>query len=155
MVAAHGVGGTVGAILTGVFAQKGLNGLADGLLFGNPGQVWIQIVAVGAAIVYSGGMSFVLLKLIGLVLPLRADAADETAGLDVTQHGEEAYIHERGMTPSSSDFRAERSRRATRALPCRFPDSSAGRRFGRTRGPCTPFAAALRGAASSTSRGVR
>jgi Amt family ammonium transporter len=105
VVAAHGVGGTVGAILTGVFAQKGLNGIADGLLFGNPGQVWIQMVAVAAAIVYSGGMSFVLLKLIGLVLPLRADAADETAGLDVTQHGEEAYIHERGMTPTSTDFR--------------------------------------------------
>jgi ammonia channel protein AmtB len=63
------------------------------------------MVAVGAAIVYSGGMSFVLLKLIGLVLPLRADAADETAGLDVTQHGEEAYIHERGMTSATTDFR--------------------------------------------------
>ena len=67
--------------------------------------MWIQIVAVVAAIAYSGVMSFVLLKLIGLVLPLRADSADETAGLDVTQHGEEAYIHERGMTPSSTDFR--------------------------------------------------
>ena len=105
VVAAHGVGGTVGAILTGVFAQKGLNGIADGLLFGNPGQVWIQIVAVGAAILYSGVVSFILLKVIGLVLPLRADSADETAGMDVTQHGEEAYIHERGMTPTSSDFR--------------------------------------------------
>jgi ammonium transporter, Amt family len=98
VVAAHGVGGTVGAILTGVFAQKGLNGIADGLLFGNPGQVVTQIVAVAAAIVYSGGVSFVLLKLINVVLPLRADAGEETAGLDVTQHGEEAYIHERGMT---------------------------------------------------------
>ena len=65
----------------------------------------IQAVAVGAAIVYSGVMSFVLLKLIGLVMPLRATPDDETAGLDVTQHGEEAYIHERGMTPSSTDFR--------------------------------------------------
>ena len=63
VVAAHGVGGTVGALLTGVFAQKALNGVADGLLFGNPGQVGIQAVAVAAAIVYSGGMSFVLLKL--------------------------------------------------------------------------------------------
>jgi ammonium transporter, Amt family len=98
VVAAHGVGGTVGAILTGVFAQKGLNGVADGLLFGNPGQVVTQIVAVGAAIVYSGAVSFVLLKLINVVLPLRADTGDETAGLDVTQHGEEAYIHERGIT---------------------------------------------------------
>jgi Amt family ammonium transporter len=97
VVAAHGVGGTVGALLTGVFAQKGLNGVADGLLFGNPAQLGIQAVAVAAAILYSGGVSFALLKLVGLVLPLRADATDETAGLDVTQHGEEAYIHERGI----------------------------------------------------------
>jgi Amt family ammonium transporter len=93
VVAAHGVGGTVGALLTGVFAQKALNGLADGLLFGNPGQVWTQFVAVMAAALYSAVVSFILLKLIGLVLPLRADAVDETAGLDVNQHGEEAYIH--------------------------------------------------------------
>jgi Amt family ammonium transporter len=105
VVAAHGVGGMVGALLTGVFAQKALNGVADGLLFGNPGQVWTQFIAVMAAIVYSGVMSFVLLKLIGLVLPLRADASDETAGLDVTQHGEEAYIHERGIAAAGSDFK--------------------------------------------------
>jgi ammonium transporter, Amt family len=105
VVAAHGVGGTVGALLTGVFAQKSLNGLADGLLFGNPAQLGIQATAVAAAIVYSGVMSFALLKLIGLVIPLRADASDETAGLDVSQHGEEAYIHERGMTPSLADVR--------------------------------------------------
>jgi len=105
VVAAHGVGGMVGALLTGVFAQKSLNGIADGLLFGNPDQLRIQAVAVGAAIVYSGVMSFALLKLIGLVLPLRADASDETAGLDVTQHGEEAYIHERGMTATVTDSR--------------------------------------------------
>jgi ammonium transporter, Amt family len=103
VVAAHGVGGTVGALLTGVFAQKGLNGVADGLLFGNPGQLGIQAVAVAAAILYSGVASFALLKLIGLVIPLRADAGDETAGMDVTQHGEEAYIHERGMTPTMID----------------------------------------------------
>ncbi len=94
MVAAHGVGGTVGALLTGVFAQKALNGVADGLLFGNPRQLMVQAVAVVAAIVYSGVMSFVLLKVIGLVIPLRAESGDEAAGLDVTQHGEEAYIHE-------------------------------------------------------------
>jgi Amt family ammonium transporter len=104
VVAAHGVGGTVGALLTGVFAQKGLNGLADGLLFGNPAQVGIQAVAVGAAIVYSGAMSFVLLKLIGLVIPLRADQNDEVIGLDVTQHGEEAYIQDRGMTAAIVDL---------------------------------------------------
>ena len=96
VVAAHGVGGTVGALLTGVFAQKALNGLADGALFGNPAQLGIQAIAVGAAILYSGAMSFVLLKAIALVVPLRADAADEATGLDVTMHGEEAYVHAGG-----------------------------------------------------------
>ena len=98
VVAAHGVGGTVGALLTGVFAQKGLNGIADGLLFGNPGQLGIQAVAVGAVIVYSGVVSFVLLKVIGLVLPLRADAEEESVGMDLSQHGEEAYVHSGGST---------------------------------------------------------
>jgi Amt family ammonium transporter len=96
VVAAHGVGGTVGALLTGVFAQKALNGVADGLLFGNPGQVGIQAMAVAASIVYSGVMSFILLKVIGLVLPLRADAEEESVGMDLTQHGEEAYVHAGG-----------------------------------------------------------
>ena len=104
VVAAHGVGGTVGALLTGVFAQKSLNGVADGLLFGNPGQVAIQAAAVLAAIVYSGGMTFVLLKLISVVLPLRATADDEITGLDLSLHGEEAYMHadSGGMGPAST-----------------------------------------------------
>jgi Amt family ammonium transporter len=96
VVAAHGVGGTVGALLTGVFAQKALNGVADGLLFGNPGQLGIQATAVGAAIVYSAVGSFVLLKLVGVVIPLRADRQSETTGMDVSQHGEEAYVPAEG-----------------------------------------------------------
>src|SRR3954454_24687509 len=67
VVAAHGLGGTVGALLTGVFAQKALNGVADGALFGNPSQLAIQALAVLATIVYSGALSFVLLKAISLV----------------------------------------------------------------------------------------
>src|SRR6185436_6101290 len=96
VVAAHGVGGTVGAILTGVFAQKALNGVFDGLIAGNPGQVGIQAMAVLTAIVYSGVVSFILLKVINIVIPIRADASDESTGLDLTQHGEEAYLHEGG-----------------------------------------------------------
>jgi ammonium transporter, Amt family len=96
VVAAHGVGGTVGALLTGVFAQKALNGVADGLLFGNPGQLLTQAVAVGAAIVYSGIVSFVLLKLVSFVLPLRATTDDQNVGLDMCMHGEEAYVHAEG-----------------------------------------------------------
>jgi len=96
VVAAHGVGGTVGALLTGVFAEKSLNGLFDGLIAGNPGQVGIQGAAVLTALVYSGVVSFILLKVINLVIPIRADASDEGTGLDLTQHGEEAYLHEGG-----------------------------------------------------------
>ena len=92
VVAAHGLGGTVGALLTGVFAQKAINGVQDGLLFGNPGQVVTQAAAVLAVIVYSGIASFILLKVIGLITPLRASAPDEGAGMDITQQGEEAYI---------------------------------------------------------------
>jgi Amt family ammonium transporter len=94
VVAAHGLGGTVGALLTGVFADQSLNGLFNGMLYGNPGQLGIQAAAVVAAIVYSGVVTFILLKLIGLVVPLRASADDEATGLDLTQHGEEAYLHE-------------------------------------------------------------
>jgi ammonium transporter, Amt family len=93
VVAAHGVGGTVGAILTGVFAEKSINGVFDGLIAGNPGQVGIQALAVVTAIVFSGAVSFILLKLIGLFIPLRATQSDEATGLDVTMHGEEAYLH--------------------------------------------------------------
>ena len=92
VVAAHGVGGTVGALLTGVFAEKSINTVADGLLYGNPGQLLIQGTAVLAAIVYSGVASFILLKLIGLVIPLTATTAEQVEGLDISAHGEEAYM---------------------------------------------------------------
>jgi Amt family ammonium transporter len=97
VVAAHGVGGTVGALLTGIFAQKALNGVADGVLFGNPKQFLIQATAVLAAIVYSGAASFILLKAIALVMPLRATKDEEATGLDIPLHGEEAYMHIGGM----------------------------------------------------------
>jgi len=93
VVAAHGLGGTTGALLTGVFAVKSLNGVADGLLYGNPGQLAIQATAVVAAIVYSGVASFVLLKIVGMIIPLRPTPEQEMTGLDITQHGEEAYLH--------------------------------------------------------------
>ncbi len=98
VVAAHGLGGTVGALLTGVFAQKAINGVADGLLFGNPAQLGIQAAAVLAAIVYSGAVSFILLKVVGLIVPLRADKKDESTGMDLSQHGEEAYVHAEGSS---------------------------------------------------------
>jgi Amt family ammonium transporter len=96
VVAAHGLGGTVGALLTGVLATKTWNGTTDGLLFGNPRQLWIQAVAVGAAMLFSGAGTFVLLKVVSLFAPLRVPARDEGMGLDVSQHGEEAYAHDEG-----------------------------------------------------------
>src|SRR6187551_1760375 len=97
VVAAHGVGGTVGALLTGVFAQKAINGVFDGAIAGNPGQVGIQAIAVVTAMIYSGGASFILLKLISLVMPLRSTVEEEIEGLDISMHGEEAYLHTGGM----------------------------------------------------------
>jgi Amt family ammonium transporter len=115
VIAAHGVGGTVGALLTGVFAEKALNTVADGALFGNPGQLVAQGAAVLAAMVYSGAASFVLLKLIGVVIPLRVSAAEEAMGVDITGHGEEAYMGVGGATPATE------SAAATAAKPALKP----------------------------------
>jgi Amt family ammonium transporter len=91
VVAAHGAGGTVGALLTGVLAQKSWNGVADGLLFGNPRQLAVQGAAVLAVALYSAGATWGILKLIALLSRVRASSREEGLGLDVTQHGEEAY----------------------------------------------------------------
>lgn len=96
VVAAHGIGGATGALLTGVLAQKVWNGTADGLLFGNPRQLAVQAAAVAVAVLFSGGMTFAILKVLGAVVSLRATAREEGLGLDVTQHGEEAYSHGEG-----------------------------------------------------------
>jgi Amt family ammonium transporter len=96
VVAAHGLGGTVGALLTGVFASKAWNGSVDGLLFGNPGQLWIQALGVLAAASWSALATFVLLKAIALVAALKVDRREEGLGMDVSQHGEEAYADHDG-----------------------------------------------------------
>jgi len=94
--AAHGVGGATGAILTGVFANAAVNGSADGLLFGNPGQVGIQAGAVLAVAVYSGVATLLILKAIQLVIPLRPPADSEQRGMDLHAHGEEGYASGEG-----------------------------------------------------------
>src|SRR5690606_18459655 len=96
VLAAHGVGGLTGAVLTGVLAQASWNGSTDGLLFGNPGQVWTQIVAVLAVVAFSGVGTFGVLKLIGLFTTLRVDAKEEGLGLDLSEHGEHAYTSGEG-----------------------------------------------------------
>ena len=89
--AAHGLGGIVGALLTGVFAQEAVNGVADGLLFGNAAQFGAQVVSIVAVLLYSGVLTFVILKVVGMFMPLRVEEKEERKGLDIANHGEEAY----------------------------------------------------------------
>jgi Amt family ammonium transporter len=90
--AVHGVGGTWGAIATGIFASTLVNPAGrDGLLRGNPNQVLIQLVAVGATWAFSAAATFVILKAIDVLLGLRVRREDEVMGLDLSQHGEVAY----------------------------------------------------------------
>lgn len=88
----HGVGGTVGALLTGIFATKSVNELGNnGLLFGNPGLLWTQFIGVAATYIMAIVGTFILLKLLSLFMQLRVKEEVEFQGLDVPQHGEEAY----------------------------------------------------------------
>ena len=91
VVGIHGVGGTVGALLTGVFASPAVNPAGAGLLYGNPGQLWTQLVSVVATMVYCFVVAFVLLKIVDSIVGLRVDEEDEDLGLDLSQHGENAY----------------------------------------------------------------
>lgn len=92
VVGVHCVGGITGALLTGVFASKVVNSAgANGLLFGNPAQLGIQFVAVAFTLVYCGVGAFILLKLVDALVGLRVTEEDEVIGLDLSQHGENAY----------------------------------------------------------------
>ncbi len=89
--AAHGMGGVTGAILTGIFAEKAINSAGNnGLLFGNPGQLWIQLLAVAVSLTYSFVITYLLLKLLA-PMKLRVSSEDEAQGLDLAVHGEEGY----------------------------------------------------------------
>ena len=88
--AVHGVGGTLGAILTGVFALTAVGGAA-GLIDGNAGQVGKQFIAVASTWIYSGIVTFIILKVVDHFVGLRVEEAEETAGLDSSQHGEVAW----------------------------------------------------------------
>lgn len=91
----HGIGGLVGALLTGVFADpavwKAFGGSYAGLAYGNPKQVGIQAIASLVTIVFSFLGSLILLKIIDLILGVRVDTKTEAIGLDITQHNERAY----------------------------------------------------------------
>ncbi len=104
---AHGLGGIVGALLTGVFARAAWGG-ADGWIAGNPSQVLIQAAGIAATLIYSGIASFILLKAIALVMPLRPPEREEAVGLDVFEHGEEAYSSGEGAILVLSDDGGDR-----------------------------------------------
>ena len=89
--AVHGVGGIFGALATGVFATRAINPAGQGLIDGKPEQVLIQFVAVAFTVVFAGGLTFVIAKVIEKVVGLRVSSADEDMGIDLSQHGEVAY----------------------------------------------------------------
>lgn len=95
----HGVGGIFGALATGVLATTTVNAAgANGLLFGNPKLLLIQLIAVVATVIFAGGMTFLILKVLNLFSSVRVSEEEEEIGLDLALHGEDAY--------SYSDFSA-------------------------------------------------
>lgn len=90
--AGHGIGGLTGALLTGVFAEKAINAAGNnGLLFGNPHQLLVQLLAVVTVGIYSFLATWIILKGISAISPLRVSSSDEQEGLDTAVHGESAY----------------------------------------------------------------
>ncbi|MBI2327724.1 ammonium transporter [Candidatus Curtissbacteria bacterium] len=90
--AAHGVGGLTGAVLTGVFAEKAINSAGNnGFLFGNPGQLPIQLTAVAATSIYAFIATWIILKVLSFISDLRVSEKEEKLGLDQSVHGESGY----------------------------------------------------------------
>jgi Amt family ammonium transporter len=92
VLSAHGIAGFTGILFIGFFAQATWNGVSDGFAYGNLAQLGDQALAALATPVYAFGMTFVLLKAIGLLMPLRSSEHEEALGMDVVHHGEEAYV---------------------------------------------------------------
>lgn len=92
VVGVHGVGGTWGALATGLFATTAVNSAGrDGLFYGNPGQLWIQLIGVVATWVFSFAGTMIILAILKAVMGLRVSSEKEAGGLDLGEHGEEAY----------------------------------------------------------------
>ncbi len=96
VLAAHGVAGLTGILFIGFFAQRSWNGVSDGLLYGDAGQLGSQALAALATPAYAFGATFLILKGIGLITPLRGPAREEALGMDIVHHGEEAYASGEG-----------------------------------------------------------
>jgi len=91
VLAAHGVAGFLGILSIGFVAEQSWNGVSDGWFYGHIGQLGDQALAALATPIYAFGMTFILLKLLGAVMPLRGPEPDEALGMDTVHHGEEAY----------------------------------------------------------------
>ncbi|MHC1790075.1 ammonium transporter [Solidesulfovibrio sp.] len=92
VVGIHGLGGTFGALATGLFATKAVNELGnDGLFYGNPEQLWIQFVSVAATWAFCFVMTLILFKVVDVLVGIRVSQEDEIKGLDVSQHSEVGY----------------------------------------------------------------
>jgi Amt family ammonium transporter len=91
VLAAHGLAGLTGILFIGFFAQLSWNGRANGLLYGHPGQLGWQALAAIAGPAYAFVGTFVILRVVGLLMPLRVTEREEALGLDIAQHGEQAY----------------------------------------------------------------
>lgn len=87
----HGIGGIIGAVLTGVLATPAIQSAYSGAIYGNFHQLWIQLLAVGVTIVFSGIGTFILFKVTDMLVGIRATDKHEATGLDESQHGETAY----------------------------------------------------------------
>jgi ammonium transporter, Amt family len=96
VLAAHGLAGLTGILFIGFFAQLSWNGASNGLLYGHPAQLGWQALAALVAPAYAFGGTYLILRLVGLVMPLRATEREEALGMDVVQHGEEAYTSGEG-----------------------------------------------------------
>jgi Amt family ammonium transporter len=98
VVAVHGVGGTWGALATGIFAVAAVSGIAqyEGLIEGNGQQVVDQLIAIGVVWVYSFTVTSIILKVLDLTMGLRVKEDEEELGLDITQHGERGYVLDSG-----------------------------------------------------------
>jgi len=113
VLAAHGVAGLTGILFIGLFAQSSWNGVADGLFYGDAGQLAKQALAVAVTPAYAFVATFVILKAIGLVMPLRATEHEESLGMDIVQHGEEAYVTGEGALLMAPDGLPEDERVAS------------------------------------------
>ncbi len=113
VLAAHGIAGLTGIVFIGFFAQQSWNGISDGLIYGNGAQLADQVVAALVTPAYAFIGTFVLLKVIAAVMPLRVSARDESVGMDIVEHGEEAYITGEGAILVGIDANPEAARAST------------------------------------------